>query len=293
MRRIDRLFIFALLAFILSLSNPAHSKTSKDKFVPKTGIERKTIMMAPVAKEIYINRDITQEALTRLASIENLTFIVDTGGFPPKSLLVRLAKLDRPVRLVLPNTFTSAHTRRLSVLAEYGVLFRISGSTMTEEVANRVLALGPRRKTFEVDLQELTPKTLKLLSKVGPFDLRIRLSSTRTLSRTDLGMLSRLKVMKELLVPADYPPKMIQRLGRFSQTRILLHTQGVGPNQDQVKVLNKLRKVECGAIVRGLIKSREAFNYLMLDNLRVLYIYPEDWTVTQQFVEMMNSRGAI
>ena len=156
------LFPFAVI-WVMGLSFSV-SPTFAAPFVPKTGVERKALFLAPVEKQIVVTPDVKEDALEKLARIENVRFLVDgQGQFPPRKLLELVAATGKPMTIVLPPDFALAHLRRLETIEEYDALFRITKDTFTETSANRALSLGPRRKFFELGPSDLTPPLVALM----------------------------------------------------------------------------------------------------------------------------------
>jgi len=294
LRRIAGLALaLILLAFLFSLS-VADAKNEKKKFVPKTGEERQQLMLAPVEKRFVVTPNTKTEALERIGTIENAAFVVDgQGNFPPKSLLETLAKFEKPITLMLPLNFTEAHKRRLQVLNDnYDCSFLVTKDTLTPEVVNRMLGMGPRRKIVELSTSDLTTEVGKQLKALRQFDLHVSVPEGAEMTAEQVKFLDKLPGVKELVLPAGYPVKSLGLLKNMKQTKILLRSKGLGPERELVTAVNGLgKKMESGTIVRGLIKPDEIKNHILLDNLRVFVFYLEEWEVTDAFVTLMNSRG--
>ncbi len=289
--------VVVILCLMLAFepAEAAKRKRKKQKYIPKTTIEHRALMFAPMEKRFFVNRKTPQSELDKISRIEKAVFVVDEGGkYPPKSLLSYLAQFNNDINLVWPIKFTRAHMRRLQTLAgEFEVTFRIGKDRFPDDLVNRALSLGPIRKVFEIDAPELTYAILKKLNRVRIFDLRLIVPDGRILDAGTLRILGKMKGVKEILIPEDYPPKEVNRLRRLKKTRILIRVKGVGPEVELVKSINNLKKIQTGAVVRGLMKKEEAFEYLLMDNLRLFEFYPEDWKISEEFIQLMNSKGGI
>ncbi len=293
------LLIFAILAFMVSPAASAKGKKKKSKnrknVVYKKGSEQKAIMFSQVQKRFVVTRKTSKENIQKIGMIENAGFIIDgEGKFPAKSLLLKTSSTGHPLNLVLPLKFTTAHTRRLSILQDYSVTFKISAETFTDKVVNRALSLGPRTKTFEFAPADLSKDFVALFKKVRHFETRIVVpEGSPALTKKQIKLLKN-KIflgVKEIILPPDYPVKAVAKLKRVKRLRIILDIHGTKANQDLLDSVNKLKKTDAGARIRGLIKEEESFNYMMFTNLQKITMSVEDWKVTDSFIAIMNSKG--
>ena len=297
--RVSRLAILLILCILLianSVDAKKRTKKSKNKFIPKSGFVHKSLMFNRIEKRFIVTRETRKSALRKLAEIENTGFIIDgEGSFPAKSVITTLAPFEKQINLVLPLKFSQGHKRRLGALNNvFDVTFRIKKDTFTNDVANRALSMGPRRKVFEMGLADLGSEVSSLLrKKVRHYEVAINVPEDAVIGKKKIKILNKLNGIKEIRLPANYPVKEVSKLKKISQVRLLVRVQGVGPNPELVKAINKLKKVDAGFIVRGLIKKTEGFNYMSLDNFRILEIAPEDWKITDSFIKLMNSKGEI
>lgn len=297
MKWIRAILFSTLLVFLLVVAGGdfASAKTKKKGFVPKTGKEeRQALLFAHVQKRFIITRDTDIEQLAQIGQIENATFVLDgKGKFPPKSMLVNLSGIGKPVELILPLQFTSGHLRRLEALETYTAVFPVKAGELDEKAVNRVLGLGPKRKVFVLTPDQLTAEVIDLLEKVRQFDLRLEIPAGETLSNECIKLLRRksLSGMKEIVVPDSYPPAMLAKLKNLTPMKVLIQVRGAAPEASLVVAVNKLKKVEGGFSLRGLIKPDEAFNYMFMTNLSLISMSIEDWKISDHFIRMMNSRG--
>ena len=262
------------------------------KFVPKGGKERQSMFLAYVKKRFVIDRNTKSNAFRKIAKIENATVVVDnSAGFPSAKMLSELTELGTPVIMVLPDDVSTRQIKRLDVLSHYDVIFRVNKETFTEHIVNRALALGPRRKIFELSPEDLGKEIKERLKNVSQFELRVVVPEGIVLSSKNIRFLKKLRGPKEIVIPADYPARQLSKLKGLKRTRILLNVRGVGPDKELVAALNQLGGMEGGACLRGLVKLNEIENYLVIRNLNVLVMTLENWAIKEDFIRMMNSRG--
>ncbi len=285
------LFIMLLMVGFISFGATQGHAKAKKKFSPKTaGEERKALMFSHIQKYFIVERGIKAASLNKISEIANAGVIVDgKGAFPAKSLLIQVANLGKPVRLMLPMTFTRAHLRRLAVLPEYDVMFRIEKDKLDSGFIGRVLGMGPKRRVFEVSRADFTPDVISKLNETRQYELSIVVPDGEELDAKQIKMLRKINHLKEVSLPADYPPKKLSSLAKIKQTRLVLRIRGAGPEKALISALAKEKNVKTGAFLRGLIKRSEAFNYMMLNNLSVLYFQLDDWAISDDFVGIMNN----
>jgi|GEM_PF-3548708 len=284
-----------MAALIITISFSLANAKKKKNVVLKTGHEQTTMMLNHVSKLFVINKETSDINIKRIGQIENAGFIVDTNSVPPKSLVAKLYATGKSINIVLPVNFKQAQLRRVKVLPTWDATFRVEEKDFTDELVNLALSLGPKRKIFEMKPDALTPKTIKALMKIRNFDLRLVVEDGEVISNKVIGLLQKKMFagLKEIVLPAEYPAKHVNKLRKLKRTRIILRVKGGKLNPTLVKTVNKCNKLDSGAILRGLIKKNEAGEYMMLNNLRVITMYTEDWEITENFINLMNSKGEI
>jgi hypothetical protein len=287
------LLLFALLLFLF-LGGAALAKSGKPAFEPKTGTEGKALMFSHLGKRFIINRNTPIGDIDKIGQIENAEFVFDgLGEFPPKSTLVRIAETGRPLTLILPLEFSKAHLRRLSVLNDYTVQFRIDASTFSEETARNLTMFGPRRLVLEIKTEDLSSALATQLAHIRRFDLRLVISDGSTLP-PEISKMLKTKTFagsKEISLPADFPINKVSEVVALNPNRVILRVSGQGPNASLADAFNRYPKIDAGAELRGLIKPNEAPNYLILKHLTTLIMVVETWTISDDFVKLMNRRG--
>lgn len=287
------LTLIGVLGFCLLAAAPAAAKTkAKEAFVPKQGEERQSLILAPLEKRFVVTPALSLDYLDRLLAIENALIEVDgEGQVPPKSFLQGLAAGGRPLTLVLPLALTDGHRRRLALLKQYDVVFRADAQSLTAEVAAGILALGPRRKVFEITPPDLGKALQDGLARVKQYETRVLVADGQVLGADELKVLVGLSGPKEVVVPIDYPAEAMSKLLAVKNLRLLLRVRGSGPSPELAKTLARYKKAHIGLWTRGLIKREELPSYRMVGNLRLLVMSVENWEVSDTFVALMNSHG--
>lgn len=293
-RLIHALAAVLLTGLVFLATSGVLAQSTPPAFVPKTGTEGKVLMLAHLSKSFVITKDTPLDDITRLARVEGSEFVVDgRGEFPPKSFLQHVGDTARPVTLVLPLEFTPGHLRRLDVLGDFSVCFRISPASFTDEAARRLALLGPRRVIIEAQPADLVPEVVARLDSIRRFDLRLVIPEE---TRPDKGLLALMKAKtfagaREIVLPHDFPVADIPQVVAMNPRRVVLRVAGTGPNPELARALNGHAQINTGAELRGLVKDNEVPNYLLLQHLTGLTMHLEGWRVTDEWVRLMNRRG--
>ncbi len=282
-----------LICLIFAFGQFSLNAAPKRGTAPKAGSIDKGLMFGPAKKHFVITRETPEAVYEMIPQIENAELVIDYNGkFPPASLLQKIATLNTPVNLVLPLDYSSRHLRRLEVLRQYSVTYRVNAETLTDKVIGLAQQMGPRVKRFEIPYTDLTPAVAKKLKRIPRIELMVRIADGKTLCSKDIKNIKAFgNLPKEIFVPASYPAKGLKAFKSLKHTRILLEAKNGKPSIEQTKALNKLKKLEGGAWVRGLIKKEEAFSYMVIENLMVFQLEVKNWKMTPEFVKMMNSHG--
>lgn len=283
-----------MVSALLLIGGVAWAKAPKaPAFVPKQDVERQSVVFAFIPKRFILAPDLDAASLARLMRIENATLEIDAAGqVPPKSLLQSLGTYEGGLQLVLPLTMTDGHRRRLAETGRYDAVFRTGADSLSEETAAQLLALGPRRKVFVVNLADLTPAFAASIKRVKSYELRVMVPDGETPSPAALKLLESLGGGKELVVDSNTPEAVLGKLARLKKTLVVLRVHGAGPSPELAAFLSAQKKgMGFGLWVRGLIKPEEVAAYRQAGNVRLLVMDVENWAVNDGFVRLMNSHG--
>jgi len=288
-------FLMALL-IVSAFENGAYAapKLGRESVgtAPKAESAGRGLIFAPMRKNFVITPETPAAAIENIAAIQNAEAVLDWGAmFPPRSLLKQVAEAGLNVNLMLPTEFTAQHLSRLEELRNYNVSFRVSKSALNEQFIGRAQALGPRTKRFEMAMSDMDAAAAAMLKKVPRCEFLLRVSDAGEINAAKLAVLRSLGAPLEIMLPASFPAAQIKLFKGLKRTRLLLEAGGGVIDNAQARELNALGDIEGGAWLHGLMKKDEAFSYMMISDLRAVYFYMHEWSMTPEFIRMMNSHG--